>query len=104
MIKNYSYIVLGGLFFSIIPVISHAGFLSKLLGFGSFESCLEDGLDKAKTSGEITKVYENCKLEYPGAIFLGRSQKPSVSAPLVPLPTVPQAVTPLVPIVPTPIQ
>ena len=93
-----------GVFSSIIPGMGNASFLGKLLGFGSFESCVEDGLDKAKKSSEIKKVYETCKLEYPGAIFLGGSQKPNVSAPLVPLPKVAQAATPVIPVVPTLIQ
>jgi hypothetical protein len=104
MVNTKPFAILIGLYVPLVPIICHAGILNKLFGIGDFETCIEDGSHKAKTSREIQEVYETCKVEYPKALTFQGSQKPSVSVPLVPLPKVPSATKPLIPVVPAPLQ
>jgi hypothetical protein len=96
-------IIIASLLFS-IPCMSHAGFFTNLLGLGSYEDCMKDGLETAKTSREIKKVNDSCKQDYPDAGTINSSSSDKMKVPLVIVPAVPLAVTPLIPVVPTPIK
>ena len=87
-----------------IPCMSHAGFFTNLLGFGSYEDCIKDGLETAKTSHEIKKMNNSCKQDYPDAGTINSLNSDKIKVPLVIVPAVPLAVTPLIPVVPTPIK
>ena len=87
--------------FSIAPMVTNAGFLTKLFGLGSYEYCTEAGLKKALTSREKIEIYDICKKEYPDEGMIQGSNNKGTSLPLVPIPRVPVVLTPLVPIVPT---
>lgn len=96
-------LIIGIIFFS-VPLVSSAGILTKFFGLGSYKDCIETGLKKAKTSREIKKTYDACKKDYPDEDITNGSSKKSNTLPLVPTPRVPLVLTPVVPVVPSPTQ
>jgi hypothetical protein len=102
MSKFYKRLMMIVVMFSNAPTVSNAGFLTNLLGLGSYKDCIEVGLKKTTTSREIKEIYDACKKDYPAEQIIQGSTTKGTSLPLVPIPKVPVVLLPLVPAVPTP--
>ena len=99
----YLRLIISGIIFSTTPIVCNAGILNNLFGFGNFEDCIEGGLKKASTSREIKKTYDDCNRQYPDQGTVQKFKKEITRLPLVPIPRPPVVLTPLVPVVPIPI-
>ena len=79
-----------------------ADLIGALLGFKNYQSCISNGLDTAKSSREIKKVYDVCEKKFPDAKYIVDDNENIISTPYVESPVVPLTTTPSLPIVPSP--